>query len=242
MSGSNLSDPTASATKPPSNHLLGMTVHSLPPVGSAVLNAQSGRHARWKLFALLLVCVAPVVASYFTYYVIRPEGRRNFGALVQPQRPMPAISTTDLQGNAGLLADLQKQWLVVSVAPGICDTACEKRLYLQRQMRESLGKNKERLDWVWLVSDREPVRKELSNGISTAQVRRADPAALAQWLQPEAGHELQEHLYVIDPMGNWMMRFPANLDAAGASSAKRDLERLVRASAGWDTAGRPTEP
>jgi hypothetical protein len=39
-------------------------------------------------------------------------------------------------------------------------------------------------------------------------------------------------------MGNWMMRFPAALDAAGAAKAKRDLERLLRASASWDTAGR----
>jgi len=39
-------------------------------------------------------------------------------------------------------------------------------------------------------------------------------------------------------MGHWMMRFPANLDAEGAAKAKRDLERLMRASASWDEAGR----
>jgi len=39
-------------------------------------------------------------------------------------------------------------------------------------------------------------------------------------------------------MGHWMMRFPAGLDKAGAGRAKRDLERLMRASASWDQAGR----
>ena len=58
------------------------------------------------------------------------------------------------------------------------------------------------------------------------------------WLSPAAGQQLQDHLYVIDPMGNWMMRFPANMDVASASKAKKDLERLLRASSSWDQAGR----
>ena len=58
---------------------------------------------------------------------------------------------------------------------------------------------------------------------------------LAAWLQPDAGHALEEHLYVVDPMGEWMMRVPAQPDPA---KVKRDLERLLRVSAGWDRAGR----
>ena len=69
-----------------------------------------------------------------------------------------------------------------------------------------------------------------------------DASALAQWLQPAAGHALAEHLYVVDPMGNWMMRFPAAMDTAGAAKAKRDLERLLRASSSWDDAGRAAKP
>jgi hypothetical protein len=47
-------------------------------------------------------------------------------------------------------------------------------------------------------------------------------------------------LYLVDPLGNWMMRFPAGRDRAGAAKAKRDLERLLRASSSWDRAGRGT--
>ena len=67
---------------------------------------------------------------------------------------------------------------------------------------------------------------------------RVPADALARWLAPAAGHQLSEHLYVVDPMGHWMMRFPAHLDKAGAGKAKRDLDRLLRASASWDQAGR----
>lgn len=189
---------------------------------------------------LLLVCVSPVVASYFTYYVVRPEGRRNFGELVQPQQPMPVDMVTQaLDGQSSTLGALRHQWLLVSVAPGACDAACQNHLYLQRQMRESLGREKDRLDWVWLVTDDTPVPAVLQLGLQQATVLRVDPQALARWLEPEQGRALTEHLYVVDPMGNWMMRFPAALDTATAAKAKRDLERLLRASASWDTAGRP---
>lgn len=243
MSGSNLSDvSSAHAVPPPSDapgaHPLGLTVHSLPAASGAVAAAQGSRFARWKMLSVLLVCASPVIASYLTYYVIRPEGRRNFGELIQPQRPMPALATVALDGQQGELAALQKQWLLVSVAPGNCDSACQNQLYLQRQMRESLGKEKERLDWVWLIPDGAAPPAALLPGLQQATVLQVDGAALAQWLQPAAGHALAEHLYVVDPMGNWMMRFPAGMDAGAAAQAKKDLDRLLRASASWDNAGR----
>ena len=228
MSGFNLSDASsAPAAQPPDTAM--RTVGEQTP---------GTRHARWKLLLLLLVCISPVAASYFTYYVVRPEGRRNFGELVQPQRPMPDLAVTALDGRIERLQALRGQWLLVSVAPGACDAACQNHLYLQRQMRESLGKDKERLDWVWLVTDDQAPPTTILPGLQQATVLRVDAAALAQWLEPQAGHALTEHLYVVDPMGNWMMRFPPALDTAAAAKAKRDLERLLRASASWDTAGR----
>ena len=64
-----------------------------------------------------------------------------------------------------------------------------------------------------------------------------DPQALASWLQPAIGQRLEDHLYVVDPIGNWMMRFPADADP---KKVKGDLDRLLRASAFWDQAGRPS--
>ena len=196
------------------------------------------------MIAVLLVCAAPVIASYFTYYVVRPEGRRNYGELIDPQRPLPAVPTTSMDGKSGRLTDLKGQWLLVSVAGGACDSTCEKHLYLQRQLREGLGRDKDRLDRVWLVPDSAPVPTALEPALRQATVLRVDAQALSQWLAPAGGRELRDHLYVVDPMGNWMMRFPAvNLDAsvdtASAAKIKRDLERLMRGSASWDQAGRP---
>lgn len=239
MPGSSSSSPAAA--KPGAfDQPLGLTVHSLPlPQEAALADEQRTKTGRWKMLAVLLVCAAPVLASYLTYYLLRPEGRRNYGELIEPQRALPAIPAFTLDGKPASLPALKDQWLLVSVAGGACDSACAQHLYLQRQLREGLGKEKARLDWVWLVSDNAPVREELKPALQQATVLRVDGAQLAQWLAPAAGKQLSDHLYVVDPLGHWMMRFPPGQDASSATKARRDLERLMRGSGGWDKAGRP---
>src|SRR5688572_11930292 len=137
MSGSNSLPPAA----PPAalEQPLGLTVHSLPlPQDAAATDAGRTARGRLTMLAVMLVCAAPVLASYLAYYVIRPEGRRNYGELVEPQRPLPAVTAQALDGKAVPLPSLKGQWLLVSVASGACDAACEQHLYLQRQLRESL--------------------------------------------------------------------------------------------------------
>jgi hypothetical protein len=237
MSGSNSSSPAAKhgiLDQP-----LGLTVHSLPTPQEAVLaDEQRTRRGRWKMLVVALVCAAPVIASYFMYYVVRPEGRRNYGELIDPQRTIPSITGTTLDGKKVSLPSLQGQWLLVSVAGGACDRECEQHLYYQRQLREGLGKDKDRLDWVWLVTDDVQLRDALKPALQQATVLRVDAAQLAQWLSPARGHQLADHLYVVDPMGHWMLRFPPTQDVASAAKVRKDLERLMRASAGWDKAGR----
>jgi hypothetical protein len=238
MPGSNSSNPAAKSGA--LDQPLGLTVHSLPePREAALADEQRTRGGRWKMLLVLAVCVAPMVASYFMYYVVRPEARRSHGELIDPQRPIPSLTGTDLAGRTVSLPTLQDQWLLVSVASGACDAACEKHLYLQRQLREGLGKDKDRLEWVWLIPDDAPVREELRPALQKATVLRVDGRQLAQWLSPARGHQLADHLYVVDPMGHWMMRFPPGEDLDGAAKVRKDLERLMRASAGWDKAGRP---
>jgi hypothetical protein len=237
MSGSKLSNPAEN------NSLidapLGMTVHSLPaPAQVADADARRTRRGRVFMLMVLLLCAAPVIASYFTYYVVRPAGGRNFGELIQPAVPLPAVQAAQLDGQTVPLQSLRGQWLLVTVAGGGCDKVCENNLYFQRQLRETQGKEKDRIDRVWLVADDAPVAAALQAGLQGAQVLRVNPQALSAWLKPAAGQELADHLYVVDPMGNWMMRFPAGMDVHMASKARRDLERLMRASASWDEAGR----
>ncbi len=231
-------------------HALEMTVHQLPsaapsPAEQPGVDPALVRAGRLRMLLVLLICAAPVLASYFIYYVVRPEGRRNYGELVA-QTPMPQnMAAIRVDGRLGELAQLRRQWLLVSVAGGACAALCEKHLYLQRQMREGLGRDKDRLDWVWLVNDDVPLAPALAATVANleasqgARVLRVNAAQLAAWLKPAAGQSIESHLYVVDPMGNHMMRFPAALDVPKAS---RDLGQLMRGSKSWDEAGRPEQP
>lgn len=218
---------------------LGLTVHSMPePHDLAHPTLVQTRTGRWKMLLVLMVCAAPVIASYFTYYVVRPEGRRNYGELITPQRTLPDVQATTLDGKQVNLTTLKGQWLVISVASASCDESCARNLYLQRQLREGLGKEKDRLDWVWLIDDVGPLDPQLMPALKSATVLRVNSKELQAWLMPASGAQLRDHLFVVDPIGNWMMRFPAHIDVEQAPRAKRDLERLLRASAFWDNPGR----
>ena len=85
-----------------------------------------------------------------------------------------------------------------------------------------------------------PVRPEVLQALTPGTwVLRVPPQALAQWLQPAPGHALSEHMYVVDPMGEWMMRTPPQPEP---KRFHKDLERLLRASAFWDRPGREVGP
>jgi hypothetical protein len=238
MSGSNSSAPGSDVKLEPLSPL-SFTVHSMPSPGldDAARRTAAGR---LKMLLILLVCASPVIASYLAYFVFRPEGRSNYGELIEPQRAIPAaLPLTDLHGRAVESNALRGQWLLVVVAGGACDAACEKQLWLQRQLREALGREAQRLDKVWLVDDAQPVRPETLKAVSTgvpATVLRVPREALAQWLVPAQGRRLEQHFYFVDPMGNWMLRAPGDPEPA---RLKRDIERLLRASASWDLPGRP---
>jgi len=219
---------------------VGLTVYDLPaPAQAAMADASRTRGGRIRMLLVMLVCAAPIILSYFTYYVIRPQSTSSFGQLIEPQRELPALSATDLQGQPVDLQSLRGQWLFIMVAGGACDSACERMLYIQRQLHKSLGREKDKVDRVWLVSDKAAVSDALVQALQGASVLRVDAQALAQWLYPANGNTLSDHFFLVDPMGRWMMRFPSKQEGAEAPvKIKRDMERLLRAANSWDQAGR----
>jgi len=224
MSGSNSSGPVGAMADDAVP--LAFTVHTMPsPVADdAARRTASGRA---KMLLLLLVCAAPVIASYLAYFVIRPDGRTNYSDLITPSRPIPSgLPLSDLDGRAFRPDALKGQWLLVVVAGGACDAVCEQHLWIQRQLREALGRDANRLDKVWLIDDAAVPRAETLTAIRSGGA----PTTVNQ-----AGERLESHMAIVDPMGDWMMRVPANPEPA---RLKRDVERLLRASSGWDRPGR----
>lgn len=217
---------------------LGLTVHSLPqPVDALTQQRASGR---FKMLLIMAACAAPVIASYTLYYGVRPTGGATaYSTLIQPTVPIPAVPALPVDGGPPeVLRGLAGQWLLVVVDGGACGAACEKRLYLQRQLREMTGRERDRIDKLWLVVDDAPVAPQLQQALAATpgmHLLRVPRDVVAAWLKPAPGQALEDHLYIVDPLGEWMMRAPVDADP---SKLKRDIDRLLRASGGWDKPGR----
>lgn len=218
-----------------------LSVHGLPKpqeLGRAV-SQQRTKYGRVQMLLVMLICAAPVVASYVSYYLIRPESRTNHGELITPPVPMPAdaqLTLTNQEGQVVPLSSLKQQWLFITVAGGQCDDVCEKQLYKQRQIREALGKDKDRVDRVWIIPDGQPMRAALNPAMQDALVLHADAAQLAAWLKASHAQNIEKDWYLVDPRGQWMMRFATTLEER---LVYKDLSRLLRAAGDFDEAGRP---
>ena len=190
---------------------------------------QQTRRGRWKLFAVLMVCASPLIASYLTYYVIKPEGRTNYGDLIDPRKhPIPDLKAATIDGKPTSLDAYKGKWIMLRVGPSECAKACQDQVFFMRQMRIMQGKNQDRIERVWLTTDTGPLDIPLLKQFDGMHVLRADPDVLKRWLPLEPGMNLDEHLFLIDPLGNLMMRFPKNPDS---SKVKKDLGKLLKASA-----------
>ena len=200
---------------------------------STVATGPAGDKARKRgrrmLWFVLLVCAAPLIASYFTYYVIKPERRNNYGTLVdQRAHPVPAnLGTTTLDGRPQALEQFKGKWVMLMTAPGACNDACQKQLFMMRQVRLMQGKEKERIERVWLITDREPLETLIIREFDGTHMLRADRAAVDRWLPADAGTANGDHIYMIDPLGHLMMRFPKDPEPR---KVYKDLYKLLKAS------------
>ena len=183
---------------------------------------------RWKLFLIIAICASPMLASYFTYYVIKPQSRTNYGALLDPKSyPMPTLDLRALDGKPGDLAVYKGKWIMLQVNDGDCQAACQKKLYDMRQLRLAQGKEMDRIERVWLITDEQPLATIIMREYDGTRMLRANPEALKAWLSSDQGAVLADHIYMIDPLGNLMMRFPKDADP---NKIKKDLSKLLKAS------------
>lgn len=183
---------------------------------------------RWKLFLIIAICAAPMMAAYLTYFVIKPLGRTNYGTLIDPrQHPIPALDASTLEGRPASLADYKGKWLLLHVDGGACAEPCQRSLFEMRQFRLMQGKEMDRIERVWLITDSTPLDTLLMRRYEGMRLLRVNAAKLKAWLPVDAGTEASDHLYLVDPVGNLMMRFPKNPDP---SRVKKDLSRLLAAS------------
>jgi hypothetical protein len=195
----------------------------------SAINAQT-RRGRIQMLLLLLACASPVIASYFAYYVVKPQGgKTNFGALIYPAQEL---------NNAWLDVPMKGKWTLLVARPaGECqikDERCIEALFLMRQTRVAMGRESKRVQLVWVNTDGKPVDPEVLKAYDeqTAGLKivslPTDPKMRGDfqaWLDKEgAGTAIQ----LIDPSPAKMMIFPVTNSPKEFSSVKKDLEKLLK--------------
>lgn len=172
------------------------------------------RRGRLKFAALGLFFAAPFVLAWLAYWLDwAPGTASNYGELITPARPLEAPA----------LAGLRGKWVLVSIDAPACDAYCEKKLYFMRQLHRAQGKDQARVVRLWLLTGAGRPRAALLAAFEGTRIERA--AGLAASF-PAAGAPA-DHVYVIDPLGNLMMRYPRDPDP---SRMLKDLQRLLKVS------------
>jgi len=179
---------------------------------------------RAKLLLLVSIFAVPMVASYVASTYFRPAATANYGELLLPPATVTAQPFTQPEGGDFRFEQLRGKWAMVASDSGACDSACRDKLQAMNQTRLALGRNASRVEKVFVVDD----------------LRAADLAALQSAYPglrvvvtprgltlPTGAANDRAHIYLVDPRGNVMMRWPGE---PNYRRMYRDMERLLKAS------------
>ncbi len=183
-----------------------MTAHPPPAPRRGVPR----RRVAWWLLALSVLL--PAAATLYVGLLQHRGGRPPYGELVNPQRPVPALHLRTLDGKAFDLRTLNGYWLMLVAAPAACDPGCQHLLFDMRQFYLAAGNDEYRVARVWLITDAAAVNPGVLAPAAGTVMLRADPAELRRWLPLAAGESLQGPMWLVDPLGNLMLRFRAGFD------------------------------
>lgn len=191
----------------------------------ALLPADPVKRGRIKLLALAAFFALPVVAGYVAWFFdLAPGSTANYGTLL-PARPLSDAPLQALDGRPFNFSELRGKWLLVQFDSGGCDSYCERKLYFMRQVRKALGKDMTRVERVWLVNDTQVPGLRLLEAIDGTRLARSAGSAIAAEFPAE--RIVADHIYLVDPHGNLMMRFPRDPDP---SRMLKDMQRLMKVS------------
>lgn len=170
------------------------------------------------------VAVAPLVLAWAAYLFWTPDRHMNHGELIEPHQ-LPVGPLTLRDGKPFRLESHRGKWVLLHADSGACADSCRKQLYYMRQVRLAQGANQERIDRVWLLTDDRQPPADIATLYEGVDIVRAAGSALVAALP--ADRDVSDHVYLVDPLGNLMLRFPRNPDPKGMV---KDLQRLLKVS------------
>jgi len=182
------------------------------------------RTSRMTLLLVAAVAFLPLLAAYGLYFYWRPSSFTNHGELLSPTS-LADTSVPQADGSRFDFARFKGKWVMLTVDSGGCDAFCQGKLYRMRQVRLTQGQNMERIERAWLIDDdRAPAAQLVSDYAGTHLIRVKGSQVLERLPAQTSQHA---HIYIVDPLGNVILRYAGDADANGM---KKDLTRLLKAS------------
>ena len=172
---------------------------------------------------ILGFCAAPTVAAWLAYFVWPPQSRLNYGELIEAH-PLRDPELRGVDGAPFRLSQLRGKWVLLQIDSGACAESCRRKLLYMRQARLAQGRDAQRVERVWLLADAATPDPALLRDHDGIRVVRAPDPLLREF---PAARSATDHIYVVDPLGNLMLRFSGDPDAQRMT---KDLARLLRAS------------
>jgi cytochrome oxidase Cu insertion factor (SCO1/SenC/PrrC family) len=201
-----------------------MSTSASSPAAQRPDPGRARRRGRLIALAVLAACAVPVVAGYLAYHFFPPAGRVNYGELVDA-KVLPARGLHTVDGAPFGLDALRGKWVLLQVDRAACATPCATKLFNMRQVRLAQGKDMDRIERLWVLLDDGRPGAELARLVEGAVIARAGDGALVHAL-PTTG-EVSDHIYLVDPLGNLVLRFPRDADPRRMI---KDLQRLLKYS------------
>lgn len=195
---------------------------------SSVIDPELHRRNFRTVFALGGLFLLPLLLSFWLYYGLhwRPQGTANHGDLIVPPRPLPEITLADA-GGVTARHIFSGKWSLVYVGDGACDANCRTTLIFMRQTRLSLNNEMTRVQRVFLTTGECCDRAYLAAEHPGLRVFDASVPAAQPLLALFDPQRRAQGLYIVDPLGNLMMRYDARQPPEGMLE---DLKRLLRLS------------
>ena len=178
-----------------------------------------------KLFLLMTVMIALIALSYILFYWGAPSGSVNYGELIKVKKALPDVALRKTNGVTFNISQLRGKWIMLVVDSGECGESCRKKLYYMRQVRLMQKNEMERIERVWLIDDDKIPEASIKEDFKgTIFINAQDNKLLKEIPAKISRHD---HIYMIDPLGNLMMRFPKDIDP---SKMAKDIKRLLKVS------------
>jgi hypothetical protein len=178
---------------------------------------------------LFVLFFGPLAMAWVLYYGSgdwRPEGRSNHGVLIEPPTPLPETALVLADGSLTRPDVLRHVWTLLYIDDGVCAEACREALYRSRQVRIALGKEIERVQRLYLYrGDNTDLAGDHPDLIAADAGSPGGLDLLAAF--PLDAPPSGDNIYLVDPLGNLMMRFPLEDDAR---DIYLDLKKLLKLS------------